>query len=180
MADKSKDKNFFQKIGQVFKEVRQELRKSTWPSKEKLKNTSAVVLAVIAFFAVFLSFISLGGRWVLDKINFYDEVEPTATAEPEIPWDGAYMEKEDFLAYTAHDLESIFEAIEDQLDDAQYQTVKTVVDNGIDAINASTSVKDAEKAYEDAYNGIINAIPKADGLVTYKKENNADRAESDS
>ncbi|MCR5204268.1 MAG: hypothetical protein K6E47_04375 [Lachnospiraceae bacterium] len=103
------------------------------------------------------------------------EVEPTATAEPEIPWDGAYMEKEDFLAYTAHDLESIFEAIEDQLDDAQYQTVKTVVDNGIDAINASTSVKDAEKAYEDAYNGIINAIPKADGLVTYKKENNVER-----
>ena len=78
MADKSK-KNVFQKIGQVFKEVRQELKKSVWPSKEKLKATSAVVLAVILFFAVFLSFISTGGRWVLDKINFYDEVEPTAT-----------------------------------------------------------------------------------------------------
>ena len=78
MADKS-NKNFFQKIGQVFKEVRQELKKSVWPSKEKLKSTSAVVLAVILFFAVFLSFISIGGRWVLDKANFYDEVEPTAT-----------------------------------------------------------------------------------------------------
>ena len=54
MADKSK-KNVFQKIGQVFKEVRQELKKSVWPSKEKLKATSAVVLAVILFFAVFLS-----------------------------------------------------------------------------------------------------------------------------
>ena len=84
MADKSKNKNVFQKIAQVYKEVRQELRKSTWPSKEKLKNTSAVVLAVIAFFAVFLSFISLGGRWVLDKINFYDEVEPTATVSSEV------------------------------------------------------------------------------------------------
>ena len=84
MADKSKKKNVFQKIAQVYKEVRQELRKSTWPSKEKLKNTSAVVLAVIAFFAVFLSFISLGGRWVLDKINFYDEVEPTATVSSEV------------------------------------------------------------------------------------------------
>ena len=84
MADKSKNKNVFQKIAQVYKEVRQELRKSTWPSKEKLKNTSAVVLAVIAFFAVFLSFISLGGRWVLDKINFYDEVEPAATVSTEV------------------------------------------------------------------------------------------------
>ena len=80
MADKSKNKNVFQKIAQVYKE----LRKSTWPSKEKLKNTSAVVLAVIAFFAVLLSFISLGGRWVLDKINFYDEVEPTATVSTEV------------------------------------------------------------------------------------------------
>lgn len=84
MADKSKKKNVFQKMAQVFKEVRQELRKSSWPSKEKLKNTSAVVLAVIAFFAVFLSFISLGGRWVLDKFNFYDEVEPTATVATDV------------------------------------------------------------------------------------------------
>ena len=82
MADKSKKKNVFQKMAQVFKEVRQELKKSVWPSKEKLKATSAVVLAVILFFAVFLSFISIGGRWALDKANFYDEVEPTATEAP--------------------------------------------------------------------------------------------------
>ena len=79
MADKSK-KNVFQKIAQVFKEVRQELKKSVWPSKEKLRNTSAVVLAVIVFFAVFLSVISMGGRWILDKANFYDEVQPSETS----------------------------------------------------------------------------------------------------
>lgn len=78
MADKSK-KNFFQRIGQTFKEVRQELKKAIWPSKEKLKNTSAVVLAMILFFAIFLGVISSGGRWILEKINFYNEVEPTAT-----------------------------------------------------------------------------------------------------
>ncbi len=84
MADKSK-KNFFQRIGQTFKEVRQELKKAVWPSKEKLKNTSAVVLAVILFFAIFLGVISSGGRWILEKINFYDEVEPTyTTAAPEV------------------------------------------------------------------------------------------------
>ncbi|MCQ2516747.1 MAG: preprotein translocase subunit SecE [Saccharofermentans sp.] len=78
MADKSK-KNFFQRMGQTFKEVRQELKKAVWPSKEKLKNTSAVVLVVILFFAIFLGVISSGGRWILEKINFYDEVEPTYT-----------------------------------------------------------------------------------------------------
>ncbi len=83
MADKSK-KNVFQKIAQVFTEVRQELKKSVWPDRKKLRNTSAVVLAVILFFAIFLSFISLGGRWVLDKVNFYDEVEPTATVATEV------------------------------------------------------------------------------------------------
>lgn len=78
MADKSK-KNFFQRIGQTFKEVRSELKKAIWPSKEKLKSTSAVVLTVILFFAIFLGVISSGGRWILEKINFYDEVEPTYT-----------------------------------------------------------------------------------------------------
>jgi preprotein translocase subunit SecE len=81
MADKSKKKNVFQKIAQLFKEVRQELRKSVWPSKEKLKTTSAVVLVVIAFFAVFLSTISLGGNWLLEKIGFYDPDETTTTTE---------------------------------------------------------------------------------------------------
>ncbi len=80
MADKSKKKNVFQRMGQVFKEVRQELRKSVWPTREKLRNTSAVVLLVILFFAVFLSVIAIGGRWALDKANFYDEVEQTAAA----------------------------------------------------------------------------------------------------
>lgn len=84
MADKSK-KNFFQRMGQTFKEVRQELKKAVWPSKEKLKSTSAVVLAVILFFAIFLGVISSGGRWILEKINFYDEVEPTmTTVAPEV------------------------------------------------------------------------------------------------
>jgi ABC-type transport system substrate-binding protein len=102
-------------------------------------------------------------------------VEPTAEPTPEIPWDGAYMEKEDYLAYTVHDLETVFEAIEDQLEDAEYQAVKTVVDNGVAAINASNTVSEAEKAYEDAFNGILNAIPKADGLYTFKKESNAEK-----
>ncbi|MBQ1894815.1 MAG: preprotein translocase subunit SecE [Clostridiales bacterium] len=80
MADKKKP-NIFKRIGQKIKEIRLELKRVVWPSKEKLKTTSAVVLVVIAFFAVFLSTISLGGNWLLEKIGFYDPDETTTTTE---------------------------------------------------------------------------------------------------
>ncbi len=78
MADKKKP-NIFQRIGMKFKEIRLELKRVVWPSKEKLKSTSAVVLIVILFFAVFLSTISIGGGWILEKIGFYDPDETTTT-----------------------------------------------------------------------------------------------------
>ncbi|MBP5655757.1 MAG: preprotein translocase subunit SecE [Clostridiales bacterium] len=78
MADK---KNIFGRIGQKFKEVIAEFKRVQWPDKKKLKNTSAVVLLVILFFAVYLTLIGDGGRWLLDKVGFYDVVETTATTE---------------------------------------------------------------------------------------------------
>lgn len=78
MADKKeKKKNIFQRIRQSFKDVVLELKRVIWPSKEKLKNISAVVLVCIVFFAIFLSIINLGGHWLLEKIHFYDQVEAT-------------------------------------------------------------------------------------------------------
>ena len=79
MADKNKKKNIFQRIAQQFLDVKAELKRVVWPSKEKLKNTSAVVLVVIVFFAIYLTIIGSGGRWILDKVGFYDIVETTAT-----------------------------------------------------------------------------------------------------
>ena len=61
MADKNKKMNVFQRIAQLFKDVRTELKRVVWPSKEKLKNTCAVVLVVIVFFAIYLSIINNGG-----------------------------------------------------------------------------------------------------------------------
>ncbi len=84
MADKKKKMNVFQRIAQLFKDVRSELKKVVWPSKEKLKNTCAVVLVVIVFFAIYLSIINNGGHWILEKIGFYDNapvVTTTAVAE---------------------------------------------------------------------------------------------------
>ncbi|MBO4426651.1 MAG: preprotein translocase subunit SecE [Clostridiales bacterium] len=77
MADK-KD-NIFKRIGKKFTDIIAELKRVTWPSKDKLAKTSAVVLLVILFFAVYLTLIGTGGRWVLDQIGFYDVVETEAT-----------------------------------------------------------------------------------------------------
>jgi preprotein translocase subunit SecE len=81
MAKDNKKKNIFQRIAQTFKDVRLELKRVVWPSKDKLKTTSAVVLVVIVFFAVYLSIIGNCGRWLLEKVGFYQQVEPTETAE---------------------------------------------------------------------------------------------------
>ncbi len=72
--------NIFKRFGKGFKDVIGELKKVVWPTKEKLKSTSAVVLLVIVFFAVFLTLIGSGGRWVLDKIGFYNADETTAVS----------------------------------------------------------------------------------------------------
>lgn len=79
MADKKKP-NVFKRIANGAKEVRLELKRVIWPSKEKLKSTSAVVLAVILFFAVFLSAITFAGKWIFEKVGFYDADVTTTTA----------------------------------------------------------------------------------------------------
>ena len=76
MADKKG--NIFQRAAKGFSDVIAEPKRVTWPTKEKLTKTSAVVLLVIVFFAIYLTIIGSGGRWVLDKIGFYNIVETTA------------------------------------------------------------------------------------------------------
>ena len=75
MADKKGNyfKRFLKKVSDVFAE----LKRVTWPTGEKLAKTAAVVLLVIVFFAVYLTLIGNGGRWLLDKVGFYDIVETT-------------------------------------------------------------------------------------------------------
>ena len=78
MADKKK--NIFARIGSAFKGVIAELRKVIWPSKAKLKSICAVVFVVIIFFAIYLYAVSEGGHWILNKVGFYDQVDPTESS----------------------------------------------------------------------------------------------------
>ena len=70
--------NIFKRLGKRISDIFAELKRVTWPTGEKLAKTAAVVLLVIVFFAVYLTLIGNGGRWVLDKIGFYNIVETTA------------------------------------------------------------------------------------------------------
>ena len=73
--------NFFKRLGKKISDVFAELKRVTWPTGEKLAKTAAVVLLVIVFFAVYLTLIGNGGRWILDKVGFYDIVETTVPVE---------------------------------------------------------------------------------------------------
>ena len=73
--------NIFKRLGKRISDVFAELKRVTWPTGEKLAKTAAVVLLVIVFFAVYLTLLSSGGRWILDQVGFYDIVETTETSE---------------------------------------------------------------------------------------------------
>ncbi|MBE7072775.1 MAG: preprotein translocase subunit SecE [Ruminococcaceae bacterium] len=77
--------NIFKRLGKKISDVFAELKRVTWPTGEKLAKTAAVVLLVIVFFAVYLTLIGNGGRWILDKVGFYDIVETTVPAETVAP-----------------------------------------------------------------------------------------------
>ena len=71
--------NIFKRFGKKVSDVFAELKRVTWPTGEKLAKTAAVVLLVIVFFAVYLTLIGNGGRWILDQVGFYDVVETEPT-----------------------------------------------------------------------------------------------------
>ena len=72
--------NILKRLGKRISDIFAELKRVTWPTGDKLAKTAAVVLLVIVFFAVYLTLLSTGGRWVLDKVGFYDSVETTETS----------------------------------------------------------------------------------------------------
>ena len=104
-----------------------------------------------------------------------EEPEATAEPEPETPWDGAYLDREDYKAYTKNDLDVVIAAIEDQLEDDTYAAVKAAKEAADAAIDEADTLAEVRAAYEAGFKAIAEAIPLADGLYTYKKESNAER-----
>ena len=60
--------NFFKKIGNAFKNMWHELKKVTWPSKEKLLHYTAIVLLFMVFMIVVIGLIDLGATQLVKLI----------------------------------------------------------------------------------------------------------------
>ncbi len=83
MSDKKKENifvRFFKGIGRRFVEVRQEMKRVIWPTKEKLAQIAVVVLTVILFAAVLLSLVGKGTNQILTWAGFYHQAEETTAA----------------------------------------------------------------------------------------------------
>lgn len=70
----SKDKpNIFGRISKYFSDVRQEMKRVVWPSREEVVNSSVVVVATLAFFVLFTFVVDSISSWlfidVLAKIG---------------------------------------------------------------------------------------------------------------
>ena len=94
---------------------------------------------------------------------------------PDVEWDGAYIDEDDYKAYRIYDLANMVESIEDQLDDATYTKVMEAQMKGEDAIEAAQTINEVRDAYQAAFDAIVKSIPLANGIVSYKKESNAER-----
>ena len=60
--------NFFKKIGNAFKNMWHELKKVTWPSKEKLLHYTAIVVLFMVFMIVVIGLIDLGATQLVKLI----------------------------------------------------------------------------------------------------------------
>lgn len=79
MSEKKKSKNIFKWLTRFFSSIVAELRRVIWPTKEKLMQTSAVVLVVIGIAIVILTGISKGAGFLLTKAGFYEQVPAKVT-----------------------------------------------------------------------------------------------------
>jgi len=60
--------NFFKKIGNAFKNMWHELKKVTWPTREKLVNYSVIVLLFMVFMMVVIGLLDLGATQLVNLI----------------------------------------------------------------------------------------------------------------
>ncbi len=60
---------WYRKLGNFLKDVKAELKKVTWPSKNEVTSTTVVVIAATVFFGFYLFFMDLIFSWVISQIK---------------------------------------------------------------------------------------------------------------
>jgi preprotein translocase subunit SecE len=62
---------WYKRFSQFLREVRSELKKVTWPSRNEVYNTTVVVIIAMVFFGFYLYFMDAVFSWVLLKIKAF-------------------------------------------------------------------------------------------------------------
>ena len=60
---------WYKKLGNFFRDVRSELKKVTWPSKNEVVSTTIVVIAATIFFGFYLFFMDVIFSWVISQVK---------------------------------------------------------------------------------------------------------------
>ena len=55
---------FFERIGKYFRDVRVEMRRVVWPSREEVIQSSVVVVVALVFFIVYVLIWDIASEWV--------------------------------------------------------------------------------------------------------------------
>lgn len=60
---------WYKRLWNFLKDVKSELKKVTWPSKNEVTSTTIVVIAATIFFGFYLFFMDVIFSWVIDRIK---------------------------------------------------------------------------------------------------------------
>lgn len=60
---------WYKRIGPFFRDIRAEVKKVTWPSRNEVYNTTIVVIIATLFFGFYLFFMDLFFSWVIRGIK---------------------------------------------------------------------------------------------------------------
>jgi len=67
----SQKEKWYRRFVPFLKEVRAELRKVTWPSKNEVYSTTIVVIFATIFFGFYLFFMDVVFSWIITKIKTF-------------------------------------------------------------------------------------------------------------
>lgn len=67
----SQKERWYRRFISFLREVRAELRKVTWPSRNEVYNTTIVVIVATFFFGFYLFFMDVIFSWVISKIKSF-------------------------------------------------------------------------------------------------------------
>jgi preprotein translocase subunit SecE len=65
----NKKAKWYRRIFSFFREVKAELKKVTWPSRNEVQSTTVVVILTTVFFGVYLYCMDLIFSWILNQVR---------------------------------------------------------------------------------------------------------------